>query len=198
MRNRIPLYTRDAVSHFVLISIVIAVMFLLPGGPLKWGLNLNNWQIGLFLGIISGFTFGVLFSLFSHGMNTLAWSFAKLITQIKNKEIIIHLIAQLFLIGLSEELFFRGILVTYFMRHFYMKIIGIHIGVVIVSIIGASLQFYKLFFGTTFTVVLPLFIGAFIYFVFLGWLYQKTGSILGSIITHNFGNSLLFLISLGI
>lgn len=198
MSSQFSLYTRDSISHLIVAAIVFAVMFLLPEGPSKWGLNLKNWRIGLVLGIISGLAFGMLFSFFSSGLNISTWNFGKLITQLKDRGNVIHLLSQLFLIGLSEELFFRGILVTYLMRRYYMKIIGIHLGVIIVSIIGASLQFYKLFFGSTFGAVFPLVIGAFLYFVFLGWMYQRTGSLLGSTVTHNLGNSLMFMISLGI
>lgn len=198
MKRKISLYTRDAISHFVIIVIVFVIMYLLPGKFVQWGVNLSNWQKSLLLGIILGLAIGILFSLFSYGLNLSKWNFTNLVTQLKERGNVTHLLAQIFLIGLSEELFFRGILVTYLMKRYIMKIIGIHLGVIIVSIMGASLQFYKLFLGATFGSVLPVAFGGFIYFLVLGWLYQKTGSLIGPIITHNLCNSLMFLISLGI
>ena len=198
MKRKIPLYTRDAISHFVIIVIVLGVMYLLPGGPVRWGLNLKNWQRSLLLGIISGLALGILFSLFSFGPNLSQWNFANLVTQLRDRGNVLHLLSQIFLIGLSEELFFRGILVTYLTKQYAMKIIRIHSGVIIVSVFGASLQFYKILFGATLGNIFPFVIGGFLYFLVLGWMYQKTGSLVGPIITHNLCNSFIFLFGLGI
>jgi membrane protease YdiL (CAAX protease family) len=43
-----------------------------------------------------------------------------------------------------------------------------------------------------------LVVGAFIYSLWLGLIYQKTGSLLGSILAHNLGNSLMVLGGLGV
>ncbi|MFQ6083020.1 MAG: lysostaphin resistance A-like protein [Candidatus Aminicenantia bacterium] len=198
MENKISPYSRTAINHVVLLVIVFAIMHLLPGGPVKWGVNLRDWQRSLILGVILGVAIGILFSLFSYGSNITRWDFINLMTQLKDKENIILLLSQVFIIGFSEELFFRGILVTYLMRRYSMNLIGIHLGVIIVSIMFASIQFYKLLFGAPLGNVFPLVIGGFVYGLVLGWIYQKTGSLIGSIITHNLGNSLMFLVSLGI
>lgn len=194
----IPLYSRDAISHFVLLVITFSVIYLLPGGPVKWGLNLRNWRSSLTLGIVFGLTLGILFSLFSVGAAISRWNFTTLMTQLRNSENLVHLLSQLFLIGTSEELFFRGILVTYLMKKYSEKFLGIHLGVIIVSLVFGSLQFYKLFFGANFVTLLPLVFGGFLYGLVLGWIYQKTQTLMGSITAHNLCNSFMFVISIGV
>jgi len=198
MEKRVSLYSRVAISHFIILFIIFVVIYLLPGGAAEWGVNLRHWQIGLTLGIILGLTIGVLFSFLSQGTNISHWNVTNVITQLKDKQNLIHLLSQIFLIGLSEELFFRGLLVTYFMKQYSMKLIGLHIAVIIISVMFASIHFYKLLLGATFGKILPFVIGGFFYGLVLGWLYQETGSLIGPIILHNLGNSCMFLISIGI
>lgn len=195
---KIALYTREAISHLVIIVVVLSVFIFLPGGYANWGLNLKNLKESLILGVISGLAFGILFSLFSYGQGISGWNFTRLMSQLGERENLGHLLSQMFLVGTSEELFFRGLLVTFLMRQYTRKLAGIHLGVIVVSVMCGLLQFYKLLFGAALQEILPFVFGGFIYALWLGWLYQRTGSLLGSIIAHNLGNSLMFAAGLGV
>jgi len=198
MEKRVSVYSRVAISHVIIFFIILVVLYLLPGRLAEWGVNLGHWQTSLTLGIILGLTIGVVFSLFSHGTNITHWSVTGVITQLKDKQNLVHLLSQIFLIGLSEELFFRGLLVTYLMKQYSVNLIGLHIAVIIVSVMFASVHFYKLLLGAKFGKILPFVIGGFFYGLVLGWLYQETGSLIGPVALHNLGNSCMFLISIGI
>jgi membrane protease YdiL (CAAX protease family) len=198
LEKSIPVNTRMAVSHLALIIIVFFVLYFLPGGLGKWGMNLNNWQKSLWLGLASGLVIGILFSFFSYGASLVHWHFMKLTASLKARENMIDALSQLLLVGTSEEMFFRGFLVTLLMKKYPKKILGIHWGVIIVSILCGLLQFYKLLFGATVGSIFPLAAGGFVYSIWLGLIYQKTGSIFGSVLAHNLGNSLMVLGGLGI
>lgn len=189
---------RVATSHIIILFITFVVIYLLPGGFKEWGANLRQWQRSLMLGVILGLATGAFFSFLSYGTNIRHWNVTSVITQLRNRQNIILLLSQIFLIGSSEEFFFRGLLVTYLMKKYSMKLLGIHSAVIIISVLFASVHFYKLLFGATFKNILPLGIGGFFYGLVLGWGYQKTGSLIGPIILHNLCNSFMFVISIGI
>jgi len=198
MERSVTLYSRMAISHLIIAAIVLVVIFVLPGGAGKWGLNLKNWQKSLVLGGIIGISIGILFAVFSSGANIIRWNYGKFLSQLRIKDNAVQFLSQLLLVGLSEELFFRGILVTYLMKKYARKIIGIHQSVIIISALCGLLQFYKLLFGASLGNIFPLAFGGFLYSVLLGWIYQKTGSLLGPVIAHNLGNSLMAIGGLGI
>lgn len=197
MEKSIAPYSRVAISHIILFFVVFIVMWLLPGGPKQWGLNSRRWQTGILLGITLGLALGMLFSFLSYGTNIGQWNVTNVVNQLKERQIIILLLSQIFLIGLSEEVFFRGILVTYLMKQYSLKLIGLHLAVIVVSVMFAGIHFYKLLFGATLGSILPFVIVGFFYGLVLGWLYQKTTSLIGPIIVHNLCNTILYLIGMG-
>lgn len=196
--DALPVYSRDAVSHLAVLVIVVSAMRLLPEGLANWGVNLRNWRSGLTLGVLFGLGFAVLFSLFSYGPDIERWHLTNFLAALDDGQNVLGLLSQLFLVSSSEELLFRGILVTYLMRAYSARVLRIHVGVLIVSVVFGSLQFYKLLFGFGLGNVLPLVAGGFLYGLVLGWLYQRTQSVLGPIVTHGLCNSLMFAAGLGL
>jgi membrane protease YdiL (CAAX protease family) len=198
LEKRMSVMARMAINHLMLIVVIFVFLYLLPGGLRKWGMNLNNWRKSLWLGLASGLVIGVLFSFFSYGATLLRWNWVKFVAGFKAKENLIEWLSQLLLVGTSEEMFFRGFLVTWLMKKYSKKILGIHSSVIIVSVMCGLLQFYKLLFGATLGNITLLVAGSFVYSLWLGLIYQKTASLLGSVLAHNLGNSLMVLGGLGI
>jgi membrane protease YdiL (CAAX protease family) len=189
---------RMALSHLLLTALFWGMISFSPGGLRGWGVNLKNWRKSLFLGIVLGIGFGSLFAGFSFGSRISGWNFSHALEQLKIRENLIQMVSQLFLVGLSEKLYFRGILLTSLTNFFSKKIMGIHSAVVLVSLGFASVQFWKLVFGASIDSILPLFVAALLYGLVLGEVYLRTKSLLGSVLIHSLGNSLMFLSSLGI
>ena len=190
---------RIAASHLFLALITLLILALLPGGGLaNWGLNFKNWSKNLVSGLILGISVGVLFSLFSYGWSISSWHFSQLAAQLHKTETLIMLFSQLLLVGTSEELFFRGLLTTWLMKCYPSRLAGLSVGVVIVAILFALVQFYKLLFGFPMGKVLIFMLGALFYGLLLGGIYQKTKSLLAPVIIHNLANSVMFLAGLGI
>lgn len=189
--------SRVAISHIFMLFFILAIMCI-SGGPTRWGVNLKHWQTSLVLGLFLGLTVGILFSLISYGTNITQWTIANVITRLGDRQNLILLLSQILVVGTSEELFFRGILVTYLSEQYSTKLAGLQLAVIIVSTIFALIQLYKLLMGATLEEILPFVIGALIYGLILGGVYQKTGSLLGPITLHNLGNSCMELIGLGI
>jgi len=195
MEKSIAPYLRITLSHLILLCIIVVAIYLLPG---EWGLNLKNWQKSLILGSVLGISLGIIFSLFLYRVNILHWNFVNLIVRLKDKQNLILLLTQLLVVGTTEELFFRGILMTYFMKQYSVKIAGLHIAVLVVALMFGGIHFYKLFFGVPLKNILPYAVGGSFYGMLLGWVYQNTGSLLGLVILHNLCNSCMFLIRIGI
>lgn len=187
-----------ALSHLLLTALFIMTISFLPGGLRGWGINLKNWRRSLVLGIILGIGFGILFSVFSLGLKISEWKFSHLLEQFHVRENLVQMVSQLFLVGLSEELYFRGILLTSLKSLLPKKAMGVHSATIIVSLGFAAVQFYKLIFGASLGSILPLFVGALLYGVVLGEVYLRTMSLLGPVLIHSLGNSLMFLSALGI
>jgi membrane protease YdiL (CAAX protease family) len=95
---------------------------------------------------------------------------------------------QWIVVGLSEETMFRGLIQTYLMINLggYFRILGheLHIGTIIAAVIWGLFHFINILimpFGSVlFTVVLTTMAG-----LLMGYAYQKTGSLLSTIIIHN-------------
>ncbi len=187
-----------AFSHLLLTALFIGAISFLPGGLRGWGVNLKNWRKSLVLGIVLGIGFGILFSVFSFGPKIIAWKFSRMLEQFHVPENLIQMVSQLFFVGLSEELYFRGILLTSLKTFLPKKILGIHSANIIISLGFAAVQFYKLIFGASLGSISPLFVGALLYGLVLGEVYLRTMSLLGPILIHSLGNSLMFLTALGI
>jgi len=95
---------------------------------------------------------------------------------------------QWIVVGLSEETMFRGLIQTYLMKNLrgYIKVFGhdLHIGTVIGAIIWGLFHFINILVmpmgSVVFTVVLTTVAG-----LGMGYAYQKTGSLLTTILVHN-------------
>lgn len=134
----------------------------------------------------------------SFELNISSWKTSHLIERLAVRQNKVQLLSQLFLVGLSEELYFRGNLVTSLAKVFSKKTMGIHSAALTVALGFAGVQFYKLIFGGSLAAILPFFAGALLYGIVLGEMYLRTKSLLASVLIHNLGNSLLFLASLGL
>jgi len=95
---------------------------------------------------------------------------------------------QWIVVGLSEETMFRGLIQTYLMNNLegYIKILGhnLHIGTIIGAIFWGGFHFINIIIMplklVIFFVILTTAIG-----LLMGYAYQKTGSLLTTIIVHN-------------
>ncbi len=112
---------RMAISHLLLTAITFSLISLLPSGPKNWGVNLQNWRRSLILGIVFGVGFGIIFSIFSFGFRLSEWEFSHMLEKLHVRENLVQLFSQLFLVGLSEEFYFRGILLISLYRFFSKK-----------------------------------------------------------------------------
>jgi membrane protease YdiL (CAAX protease family) len=95
---------------------------------------------------------------------------------------------QWIVVGLCEETMFRGLIQTYLMKNLdgYMRLLGhdLHVGTVIGAVIWGGFHFLNI-------LIMPL--GTVVFFVILttgiglimGYVYQRTGSLLTTIIMHN-------------
>jgi membrane protease YdiL (CAAX protease family) len=118
-------------------------------------------------------------------------------SQLNKTETLIQLFSQLFLVGTSEELFFRGLLTTWLMKRYPYRLAGLSGGVILVAFLFALVELHKLLFGFPPGKVLVFVLGALFYGLLLGGMYQKTKSLLAPIVIHNLGNSLMLLAGLG-
>jgi membrane protease YdiL (CAAX protease family) len=95
---------------------------------------------------------------------------------------------QWIVVGLSEETMFRGLIQTYLMRNLdgYTRLLGhdFHIGTIIGAVFWGAFHFLNILVmplgPVVFVVVLTTLIG-----LVLGYAYQRTGSLLTTIIVHN-------------
>jgi membrane protease YdiL (CAAX protease family) len=95
---------------------------------------------------------------------------------------------QWIIVGLCEETMFRGMIQTYLMKNLegHVKILGqyLHIGTVLAAIFWGGFHFIEILnmpvSNTVFLVLLTTAIG-----LLMGYAYQKTGSLLTTIIVHN-------------
>jgi len=95
---------------------------------------------------------------------------------------------QWIIVGLCEETMFRGLIQTYLMNNLegYVKILGqyLHIGTVLAAIFWGGFHFIEILNmslgNVVFLVLLTTAVG-----LLMGYAYQKTGSLLTTIIVHN-------------
>jgi membrane protease YdiL (CAAX protease family) len=99
-----------------------------------------------------------------------------------------HMTFQWIIVGLSEETMFRGLIQTYLMNNLegYIKMFGhdLHIGTVIGAVFWGLFHFINILVmplkPVLFFVILTTAIG-----LLMGYAYQRTGSLLTTVIVHN-------------
>jgi len=111
-------YLRVAINHIIIAVISVLVIKIILKNPREWGLNLWNLRYSIYWGIIFGVVFGLLFNVFLFSTDLVRWNFAAVSESLRSPENIIHFICQLFITGTTEEIVFRGILLTMLMGVF--------------------------------------------------------------------------------
>lgn len=99
-----------------------------------------------------------------------------------------HMTFQWIVVGLSEETMFRGLIQTYLMKNLegHVRLLGrsLHMGTVIAAVFWGAFHFLNILImplgPVVFYVILTTAIG-----LIMGYAYEKTGSLLTTIIVHN-------------
>lgn len=187
MENSWFLATAVHVPQFLIPFVII--LFITKGKISSYGFNTKEnppiftHKRMLFLGV----AFGLFFSLryIPQIIRHTPISVAMPVTFVS---IVGNMVFQWVIVGVSEETMFRGLIQTYLMRNLEgnVRMIGhdLHIGTVIGAIIWGAFHFINI-------IIMPL--GPVLFYVILttaigfamGYAYQKTGSLLTTIIVHN-------------
>lgn len=166
----------------------LIIVYITKGKPGKYGFNLKQefpFTHRRMLGV--GVLFGLFMSLeyISQVINNAPLDIPQPVTATSVSGTMAF---QWIVVGLSEETMFRGLIQTYLMNNLdgYVKILGhdLHIGTIIGAIFWGLFHFINIlvmpFKPVLFFVILTTGIG-----LLMGYAYQRTGSLLTTIIVHN-------------
>ncbi len=166
----------------------LLILYLTKGRPQTYGFNLrqdSHLTHRRVLGV--GVVFGLLMSL-RYIPQVVQTGHVDIPQPATAVNIIGHMTFQWIVVGLSEETMFRGLIQTYLMKNLegYVRLVGcdLHIGTVIGAIFWGAFHFLNVLImpvgPVVFLVVLTTAIG-----LIMGYAYQRTGSLLTTIIVHN-------------
>lgn len=182
--------------HFFQMIFAIAVMLVLGGGLKSYGLTFESKNLYIFPAITVGIMFGVIMTLVDFLPTILAG--VKISGYDLNPlNVMGWLSFEWVFAGLSEEIFIRGMMMTYLMRkmngHVRFFKWEVHIAGVIIAVLFALMHISSFFSGN-----LIYAIGQQIYAFILGliyaYFYEKSRSLVAPIIAHNVSNGVEFLI----
>ncbi len=184
------------IHHFLQMVLAIIVMLFLGGGLKNYGFTLRSKNLYILPAIIVGVLFGVIMTLVDHLPTIISGN------KISGYDLnILNVIGMLsfgwVFSGLSEEIFIRGLMMTYLMKKFngHIKFLkwDIHVAGVIIAILFALMHISSFWSGN-----LIYAIGQQIYAFILGlcyaYFYEKSRSLLSPIIAHNLSNGIEYLI----
>jgi membrane protease YdiL (CAAX protease family) len=185
-------------SSWVLAVLVHVPQFLIPfiiiiyisgGGPGRYGFNLVEDQPQfthkrmLSIGILSGLIMSLKYII--NVVNGLPLDIPQPVTPIN---VLGHVSFQWIVVGLSEETMFRGLIQTYLMENLEgsVNILGhiLHIGTIVAAFLWGGFHIINVinmpFSAALMTVIVTTPIG-----LLMGYAYQRTGSLLTTILVHN-------------
>ena len=185
-------------SGWILADLVHIPQFLIPflliyyvskGNLKEYGFNLR--EVPHFTHkrmLVIGILFGLLFSL-RYIIQIVTGATLDIPYPVTPLNIVGNMTFQWIIVGVSEETMFRGLIQTYLMKKLegYVQIAGqeFHIGTVIAAIFWGGFHFINILAGMSidtafFLVLLTTAVG-----LLMGYVYQKTRSLLTTIIMHN-------------
>lgn len=192
--------------HHTLQVLIIILIMILPFWSRKlpaWGINIKNWDETL--RILKQFTLGwiIFTSLYNLISNWLSGWPSVLNFPLTTKNVIIYLLFESTIVGISEELLFRGLIYRILHRHFdkQVKLIGFSIsqaGIIAALLFGFAhigIQYFP--FAITYFDPMQLVIAVGLG-IFYAVLLEKTDSLLGPILAHNISDLWLSILFLGI
>ncbi len=182
--------------HFMQMVAAIVIMLFLGGGLRKYGLNISSGNLYLKPAVLIGVLFGVIMTLVDHGPAVVT---GQEITGyvLDRTNVVGWLSFEWLFAGTSEEIFVRGLLMTYLMSKFsgHVRIIqwDVHVAGVIIAVLFALMHISSFWSGN-----LIYAIGQQIYAFILGlcyaYFYEKSASLVAPIIAHNISNGVEFLL----
>jgi len=166
----------------------LMICYLSKGKPKEYGFNLNEESFFTHKRMaIIGVSFGILMSL-RYIPQVVGHAPLDIPHPVTLTNVVGNMTFQWIVVGVTEETMFRGLIQTYLMRNLegYVRMFGhdLHIGTVLAAIFWGGFHFINLLImplrAVVFFVILTTGIG-----LLLGYAYQKTGSLLTTIIVHN-------------
>jgi membrane protease YdiL (CAAX protease family) len=182
--------------HFFQMGLALITILLLGGGFRDYGFTLKSKNLYISPAIIVGIMFGIIMTLVDHLPAIISGS--KIIGyDLNTTNIIGWLSFEWVFAGLSEEIFIRGLMMTYLMKYFegYVKFFkwDVHVAGVIIAVLFALMHLSSFWTGN-----LIYAIGQQIYAFILGlcyaYFYEKSKSLLSPIIAHNLSNGIEFVL----
>jgi len=166
----------------------LMICYLSKGKLKEYGFNLNEESFFTHKRMaIIGVSFGILMSL-RYIPQVVGHAPLDIPHPVTLTNVVGNMTFQWIVVGVTEETMFRGLIQTYLMRNLegYVRMFGhdLHIGTVLAAIFWGGFHFINLLImplrAVVFFVILTTGIG-----LLLGYAYQKTGSLLTTIIVHN-------------
>ena len=182
--------------HFFQMVLSIITIILLGGGFKNYGFTLKSKNLYISPAIIIGVMFGIIMTLVDHLPTIISGS---QITgyALNTTNVIGWLSFEWVFAGLSEEIFIRGLMMTFLMKYFkgHVKFFkwDVHVAGVIIAVLFALMHISSFWSGN-----LIYAIGQQIYAFILGlcyaYFYEKSKSLLSPILAHNLSNGIEFVI----
>ena len=165
------------------------ILYLTNGEPRRYGFNMNedppefSHRRMLFIGVLSGLMLSL-----RYFVQVLTGVPLDVPQPVDSVNVLGYLLFQWVLVGLSEETMFRGLIQTYLMENLEgsVEILGhgVHVGTVVAALFWGGFHIVNVLnmpLGSAlFTVLITTPIG-----LLLGYAYQRTGSLLTTILVHN-------------
>lgn len=182
--------------HFMQMLAAVVIMLVSGGGLRKYGLNIRSGNLYLKPAVVIGVLFGVIMTLVDHGPAVVT---GQEITGyvLDRTNVVGWLSFEWLFAGTSEEIFVRGLLMTYLMSKFsgHVRIIkwDVHVAGVIIAVLFALMHLGSFWSGN-----LIYAIGQQIYAFILGlcfaYFYERSGSLVAPIVAHNISNGVEFVL----
>ena len=182
--------------HFMQMVVAIALMLVTGAGLKHYGFELKSKNLYLIPAVIVGVLFGVIMTLVDHGPALITGNQIEGYT-LDATNVAGWLSFEWLLAGTSEEIFVRGLLMTYLMTKFsgHVRFIrwDVHVAGVIIAVLFALMHIGSFWSGN-----LIYAIGQQIYAFILGlcyaYFYEKSGSLVAPIVAHNLSNGIEFVL----
>ena len=185
-------------SSWILAGLVHIPQFLIPflliyyvskGNLKEYGFNLR--EVPHFTHkrmLVIGVLFGLVFSL-RYIIQIVTGAPLDIAYPVTPLNIVGNMAFQWIIVGVSEETMFRGLIQTYLMRKLEgnVDIVGreFHVGTVIAAVFWGGFHFINMLAGMSFDTAFFLVLITTAIGLLMGYVYQKTGSLLTTIIVHN-------------